>query len=59
MLSEGVAPVRALNLTEEVYDKPQTVDELKTWAKVLIAVAAALTGILVGSIIVRLCTRAN
>ena len=55
LLGEGVAPFRAFNLTGEVFDEPQTVDELELWAKILIACAAVLAGIFVGMLAVRLC----
>ena len=42
ILSEGIIPVRAFNLTEEVFDEPQTVDSLQTWALILIAIAGGL-----------------
>ena len=52
VLSEGVVPLRAYNVTEEVYDIPQEIDDLETWAIVLIVVAC---GLCLGAIVSVFC----
>mmetsp|Transcript_11832 Transcript_11832/g.16775 ORF Transcript_11832/g.16775 Transcript_11832/m.16775 type:complete len:453 (-) Transcript_11832:80-1438(-) len=39
MLAHGSVPLQALNVTSEVYDKPQEIDDFETWKIILISVA--------------------